>query len=455
MKIAIILAAGEGTRMKSSRHKTMMDLNGKPMIRYVLDAVDGCVEKKIVVVGNKAEDLVSTYKNEGVDFAYQPIGEGNPYGTGFAVMQATPQVKDDDTVLVICGDTPLIRNESIKNFFKFFDDIKAEACVMSTVVPDSYGYGRIVREDGKFKEIVEEKDADDLQRNIKEVNSGIFLFKAEKLKYALEKIDTNNAQGELYITDCLSILRRENFKVDSYTISDYEEILGVNDRVQLSYCASVIRKRINEAHMRNGVSLVDPLRTYIDSNSVIESDVTIYPDTYIVSSKISKGTVIYESCRIEDSEIGENCVIRQSYIEKSTVESGVTMGPYAHLRPHCRIMKDAHIGNFVEMKNSQFGEKSKAGHLAYVGDATVGREVNIGCGAVFVNYDGKNKHRTNVGDHAFIGSNANLVAPVNVGNFGFVAAGSTITADVQEDALAIERADQKIIPDWVSKRGMK
>ncbi|WP_277217915.1 bifunctional UDP-N-acetylglucosamine diphosphorylase/glucosamine-1-phosphate N-acetyltransferase GlmU [Peptoniphilus vaginalis] len=456
MKVSVILAAGEGTRMKSKKPKVLHEILGRPMLFYVLNSCKHSqVEKNLVVVGHNKEKVRKAFEDEkDVEFIEQPIGDNVPYGTGYAVMNALDKIEDDDTVIILNGDTPIISNSTISCFLRYHEERNNDITVLSADMKDPTNYGRIVRdENANVVAIVEEKDASEKQKLIREINSGIFAFKGSSLKSALTKIDTNNAANELYITDTLEILVNEGKRVDSFKLRDTREILGVNSRYELSIAAEILQKKINKEYMINGVGIIDPKSTYIEYGATIERDVMIYPGTRIDrKSVIKEGAEIYSST-IKNSTIGEDVLIRSSEIEDSTIGRGTAVGPYAHLRPNSHVGENCKIGNFVEVKNSNVGDGSKMSHLAYIGDADVGSGVNIGCGVVFVNYDGRDKFRAKVGDNAFIGSNANLVAPIEVEDYGYVAAGSTITKKVLKGQLSLERAPQKNIDGWVERKG--
>ena len=456
MKVSVILAAGEGTRMKSKKPKVLHEILGRPMLFYVLNSCKHSqVEKNLVVVGHNKEKVCKAFEDEkDVEFIEQPIGDNVPYGTGYAVMNALDKIEDDDTVIILNGDTPIISNSTISCFLRYHEERNNDITVLSADMKDPTNYGRIVRdENANVVAIVEEKDASEKQKLIREINSGIFAFKGSSLKSALQKINTDNAANELYITDTLEILVKEGKRVDSFKLRDTREILGVNSRYELSIAAEILQKKINKEYMINGVGIIDPKSTYIEYGATIERDVMIYPGTRIDrKSVIKEGAEIYSST-IKNSTIGEDVIIRSSEIEDSSIGRGTTVGPYAHLRPNSHVGENCKIGNFVVVKNANVGDGSKMSHLAYMGDADVGSGVNIGCGVVFVNYDGRDKFRAKVGDNAFIGSNANLVAPIEVEENGYVAAGSTITKKVLKGQLSLERAPQKNIDGWVERKG--
>lgn len=455
MNISIILAAGEGTRMKSKHSKVLHKLINKPMIKYVMDACDECdVKKKVLIAGKNKNDLEELFKDQDLVIKEQKIGPEFPYGTGYAVSLALDEVSDDDSVLILTGDAPLIRGETLKNFMDYHNEKKSVATVLTAVTDDTAGLGRIIKdEDGYFIKIVEHRDCNEEQLKIREYNSGIMIINGASLKNSISKLDSDNDQGELYLTDIFQIIREDGEKILTFQIRDEEEVHGINSKLQLSEAEEVLRKRINEKYMLEGVVLENP------SNIFIEDGVKIGRDTVIRSgAKIMGDTVIGEDCVITgdsticDSTIEDNVIIKSSVIESSYVGEGTDIGPYAHLRPKSNLGKHVHIGNFVEVKNATVGDFTKAGHLAYVGDADLGEHINIGCGAIFVNYDGINKHRSKIDDRAFIGSNANIVAPVHIGEKGFIAAGSTITKDVSSGDLSIERGQQANIPGWVKRR---
>lgn len=455
MNISIILAAGEGTRMKSKHSKVLHKLINKPMIKYVMDACDECdVKKKILIAGKNKNELEELFKDTDLVIKEQKIGPEFPYGTGYAVSLALDEVSDEDSVLILTGDAPLIRGETLKNFMDYHNEKKSVATVLTAVAEDPTGLGRIIKdEQGYFLKIVEHRDCTEEELEIREYNSGIMIINGASLKNAISKLDDNNDQGELYLTDIFQIIREDGEKILTFKIPDEEEVHGINSKLQLSEAEEVLRKRINEKYMLEGVVLENP------SNIFIEDGVKIGRDTVIHSgAKIMGDTTIGEDCIITgdsticDSIIEDNVIIKSSVIEKSHVGEGTDIGPFSHLRPKANLGKHVHIGNFVEVKNATVGNYTKAGHLAYIGDADLGEHINIGCGAIFVNYDGVNKHRSKIEDGAFIGSNANIVAPVHIGEKGFIAAGSTITKDVCSGDLSIERGQQANIPGWVKRR---
>ena len=440
MKIyAVVLAAGKGTRMKSDKPKVVHEVLYKPMINHVVDALkDLGVDETVVIVGHGAE-LVKEIVDD-VTFVYQY----EQLGTGHALLQAYDFLKDKEGItIVLNGDAPLIRKETIQGLLDEHINNKNMATVMSADCDLSLPYGRIIKEGHQVTGIVEFKDLKDDQREISEMNCGEYCFDNQSLLKALKKITNNNAQNEYYLTDVIGIMNKEGLKVDAYKIDDFDEVGGINNRVQLAQATEVLKKRINTAHLLNGVNIIDPNNTYIGSDVTIGSDTTIEPGC-IIKGKTTIGSHCHIGpyCEFTDVDIKDHVEIKFSVISDSIIESGTDIGPYARLRTQCHIRENVHMGNFVEMKKADFGKGSKAAHLTYIGDAQVGEDVNIGCGTISVNYDGKNKSLTKIEDHAFIGCNSNLVAPVTVKKNAFIAAGSTITKDVEEDAMGIARARQ-------------
>ncbi|QSX07359.1 bifunctional UDP-N-acetylglucosamine diphosphorylase/glucosamine-1-phosphate N-acetyltransferase GlmU [Sedimentibacter sp. zth1] len=445
MYMSIILAAGEGTRMKSSVSKVLHKVCGREIVKYVIDATEKAgIDKNVVVLGHSKEQVKDCLQNENVVLTEQPIGNGHPYGTGYAVMCAKEYINDEDTVVLLCGDGPLIKAATIKNLLEYHENGKYALSILTCMFDNPVGLGRIVRNlDGTVDKIVEQKDADDEQIKIKEINTGIFCFNGKLLKEALLKLDTNNSQNEYYITDTVKILGAMGYKIGAFTLNDEREIKAVNDRVQLAEVNKLMQERINELHLRNGVTMIDPSATYVDADVVIGRDTILYPGTIIeTKSIIGEGCIIGPNTRIINSEIKNGVSIDNSKVIDSFIDNNTNVGPFAYLRPGTKLGKNVKIGDFVEVKNSTIDDNTKASHLSYIGDAEVGSKVNIGCGVVFVNYDGIKKHKTIVKNGAFVGSNSNLIAPVTLEERAYVACGSTITDDVEEETLAIARARQ-------------
>jgi len=443
--MSIILAAGEGTRMKSSLSKVLHKVCGREIVKYVIDSAKNAgITKNVVVLGHSKEQVSLCLNDIDVSFAEQPIGSEYPYGTGYAVMCAEKFINDDDTVVLLCGDGPLIKDSTIKNFLDYHKNGDYAASILTCIINNPFGLGRIIRNsDNTVSKIVEHKDANIDELQIKEINSGILCFNGKLLKESLLKLDTNNSKNEYYITDAIKILGTLGYKIGAFLLDDEREIKAVNDRAQLFEVTKIMQDRINEMHMKNGVTMIDPNSTYIDYDVVVGKETIIYPGTIL-----EKATIIGENCiigpntRIINSAIKNDVTIESSKVIDSFVDDNSSVGPFAYLRPGTKLGKHVKIGDFVEVKNSVIGDGSKASHLSYIGDGEVGKDVNIGCAVVFVNYDGKKKHKTIVKDGAFVGSNSNLIAPVTIEEEAYVACGSTITDDVDKEALAIARARQ-------------
>ncbi|MBF6979070.1 bifunctional UDP-N-acetylglucosamine diphosphorylase/glucosamine-1-phosphate N-acetyltransferase GlmU [Aerococcaceae bacterium zg-BR22] len=449
-RIAVILAAGKGTRMKSSLYKVLHPVCGLSMVEHVVRAVkESNVNQIVTIVGHGAEQVKSVLGDQS-EYALQE----EQLGTGHAVLQAEAIIgREKGQTLVICGDTPLLSGATLNQLFAYHESTHSHATVLTAVADDSTGYGRIVRSpQGQVERIVEQKDATDEEKQIKEINTGTYVFDNEKLFNALTRVTNDNAQGEYYLPDVIELIKADGGMVSAYIMDDMNEALGVNDRVALAQASQLMTQRINEKHMRQGVTIINPLNTVIEADVVIGEDTVIEPGVYLKGNTvIGRNCLIGTNSEIVDSNIEQDVQITQSVIEQSTVQPGVTIGPFAHLRPNSHLGKNVHIGNFVEVKNSTIDEDTKAGHLTYIGDADLGKNINIGCGTIFVNYDGKHKHRSSVGDNSFIGCNANIVSPVQVGARAFIAAGTTLTKDVPAEALAISRVEQRNIADYWDK----
>ncbi|WP_439024645.1 bifunctional UDP-N-acetylglucosamine diphosphorylase/glucosamine-1-phosphate N-acetyltransferase GlmU [Bacillus halotolerans] len=447
-RFAVVLAAGQGTRMKSKLYKVLHPVCGKPMVEHVVDeALKLSLTKLVTIVGHGAEEVKKQLGDKS-EYALQ----AEQLGTAHAVKQAQPFLADEKGVtIVICGDTPLLTAETMEAMLKEHTQKEAKATILTAVAEDPTGYGRIIRgESGAVQKIVEHKDASEEERLVTEINTGTYCFDNEALFRVIDQVSNDNVQGEYYLPDVIEILKNEGETVAAYQTGNFQETLGVNDRVALSQAELFMKERINKRHMQNGVTLIDPMNTYISPEAVIGSDTVIYPGTVIKGEvQIGEDTIIGPHTEIMNSSIGSRTVIKQSVVNNSKVGNDVNIGPFAHIRPDSVIGNEVKIGNFVEIKKTQFGDRSKASHLSYVGDAEVGTDVNLGCGSITVNYDGKNKYLTKIEDGAFIGCNSNLVAPVTVGEGAYIAAGSTVTEDVPGKALAIARARQVNKYDYV------
>lgn len=440
-KYAVILAAGQGTRMKSKLYKVLHPVCGKPMVQHVVDQVQSLqFTNTVVIIGHGAEKVRATLGNQ-VTYALQE----EQLGTGHAVMQAAPMLADKEGItVVLCGDTPLITKETIDKLLSHHEKQQASVTVLTAEAIDATGYGRIVRnEKGHVERIVEHKDATDEEKQITEINTGTYCFDNKQLFKALQKVTNDNAQGEYYLPDVIEILKKEGKTIAAYQTDDFSETIGVNDRIALAEAEKVMKCRIQNYWMKQGVTIVDPSSTYISSDAIIGQDTTILPGTVINGKTvIGEDCVIGPNTEITNCHVGNETVIKHSVVTDSEIKNRTSIGPFAHIRPSSQIGDDVKIGNFVEVKKSIMGNDSKASHLSYIGDAEIGENVNIGCGSITVNFDGENKHLTRIEDGAFIGCNSNLIAPVTVGKGAFVAAGSTITDNVPSKSLAIARARQ-------------
>jgi bifunctional UDP-N-acetylglucosamine pyrophosphorylase/glucosamine-1-phosphate N-acetyltransferase len=448
---AVVLAAGLGTRMKSKLPKAMHQVCGKPMVGHVVSALESAGCSRVVVVVGQETDQTRSYLGDRVQYALQ----AERLGTGHAVLVARELLSGFGGTTVVCyGDNPALTADTIRGLLSCHESSRCVATTAVARLQDPSGFGRVIRtESGGLDRVVEERDASPEQRRIAEVNAGLYAFDTPKLFQALERLDRNNAQHEYLLPDVLLILRSEGHSVKIFELEDPTDMSSVNTRKQLAEVDRILRDRVRERLMASGVTLVDPDKTYIDSDAEIGPDTIIYPFTFIEgSTRIGEGCVIGMGCRIADSTIGSRTRIDQSTIVGSVIGSDVTVGPFAYIRPESRIEDGVKIGDFTEIKKSRIGKHSKVPHLSYVGDADIGEGVNIGAGTITCNYDGKVKRQTTVLDGAFVGSNTNLVAPVKVGARAYIAAGSTITSDVPDEALAIGRSRQVNREGWVRRR---
>ena len=443
--IALILAAGKGTRMKSEKPKVLHEVNGVPMLKRVLNTMEEIATKKnIFILGHKKEEVLSAMG----DIEY--VEQAEQLGTGHAVLIAREKIEEyKEDVLITYGDTPLLTEETLLKMKEIFYEKELDCILLSCKVKDPFGYGRIIKEGGKIVNIIEENEATEEQKKINEASTGVYIFKYVRLIEAASKIDNNNVKGEYYLTDAIKILSDGGYKVESYQIEDEDEVLGVNSKAQLAQAGKILRNRINTKFMDEGVIIIDPETTYIEENVRIGEDTVIYPNVFIQGkTEIGKNCIILGNTRIEDSIIKDNVKIEASVVEKSVLEEGVTVGPFAHLRPKAHLKENVHVGNFVEVKNALLESGVKVGHLTYLGDAEIGENTNIGAGTITCNYDGKNKHKTTIGKNSFIGSNSTIVAPVNIGKKAFTAAGSVITKEIPDNTLAFGRARQINKEGW-------
>ncbi len=430
MKInSIVLSAGKGTRMKSEKPKVIQPVLGYEMVNHVLKALtEAGVEDNLLVVGYKKDEVLSSIDTR---FSFDYAEQTEQLGTGHAVLVTKDKLADKEGITIVTsGDTPLVTSETFKSLVSFMQENESDLAVLTTTYDDPTGYGRIVRNDDQsLARIVEQKDADAETLKINEVNTGVYAFDNKKLFKYIELIDNNNAQNEYYLTDLIELFKDGSENVHAFCIKDNEQVVGVNDLVALERVNSILRTRINREHMLNGVQIINSDSTFIGPNV-----------------KIGQGTIVYPgNVLLGDCTIGEQVVLNpNNTIDNSNVGNGTTVGPMAYLRGNANVGENCRVGNFVEFKNTTFGNGSKSAHLTYIGDAEVGQNVNIGCGVITANYDGVNKHKTTIGDNSFIGSNANLVAPVELGTDVFVAAGTTVTKDVENEKFVIDRQELRI-----------
>lgn len=436
MKYAIVLAAGQGTRMKSETPKVMHSLVDKPMLEHIIENLEEiAVDETHVVVGYQKEQIKEYFQNR-VQFHDQE----ELLGTGHAVMQVQDLQDKEGKTILLYGDCPLVQPETMESLFKEVESV--DMVVLTADLKDPGEYGRVVRDNqGKVIRIVEYRDASDHEKKIREINTGIYCFNNKSLFKYLNELSTDNSQNEYYITDLVEIFAKQNLEIKAIKVNDINEVMGINSRVQLAQAEKWLRQHINCYWMEQGVTLIDPNNTYISTDTTIGQDTIIYPGTYLKGkNQIGQRVEIRGNTWLENVEIGDNTIIEASKIIDSRVSHDVKVGPFAHLRNGTIIEAYNRIGNFVEVKKSTFHEDARCAHLSYIGDTTVGKKVNIGAGVVTVNFDGFNKHHTEIEEGAFIGSNVNLIAPITVGKEAVVAAGSTIKKDVADGALVIERA---------------
>ncbi|HEV8617155.1 MAG TPA: bifunctional UDP-N-acetylglucosamine diphosphorylase/glucosamine-1-phosphate N-acetyltransferase GlmU [Methylomirabilota bacterium] len=444
----VVLAAGEGKRMRSRQPKVLHELCGRPLIAYPLRIARSLADR-IVIVAPPDHDALRAAAGEGVTI----VEQRERLGTGHAVLQSR-EACGAGAILVLPGDAPLLSVETIDRLVKHHAACRAAATILTAVVDRPQSYGRVLRQGGRVIRIVEDRDATDDEKKVAEINTSVYCFDARRLWTALAEVRPNNDQGEYYLTDVIGLIARAGGRIEAVAVEDPVDALGVNDRKQLATLAAVQRARILERHMLAGVTILDPATTYIDDTVTIGADTVIYPNVIIdVASEIGGDCVIGAGCQIRATRIAERVrLLPYCVLTESVVDDDAQLGPFCHLRPKSHVGARAKVGNFVELKKSRLGRGSKAPHLAYIGDATIGDGVNIGAGVIFVNYDGVGKYETRVGDRAFVGSNSSVIAPITIGDDAFVAAGSVITKDVPSGALAVERSQQVMKEGWVARR---
>jgi bifunctional UDP-N-acetylglucosamine pyrophosphorylase/glucosamine-1-phosphate N-acetyltransferase len=452
----VILAAGKGTRMKSMRPKVFHRVAGRPMIDYVLRAAASLnATTTTIVAGHMKEALRQGLETcPGLSF----VNQEPQLGTGHALLQTAPLLETKaGVVLLLSGDVPLLRRNTLARLLARHEETGAAATVLTAVVEQPYGYGRIVRVRNRISRIVEERDGSPTQRKIKEINSGIFAFSLGPLFDGLRKLATSNAQGEYYLTDLVSIFRRQKLDVEVVVLDDPNEIRGINSRSELAEASRIVRQKKNEELMAAGVTIEDPATTYVDDDVVVGSDTVIHPGVHLEGrTQIGSACEIHAGVRIINSVLADHVTVQNfCVINGARMAPGVTIGPFAHIRPETELRENVHIGNFVELKKSVLGAGTKAGHLSYLGDATIGDKVNIGAGTITCNYDGEKKQQTVIEDGAFIGSDSQLIAPVTVGRGAYVGSGTTVRENVPAGSLAVSGGKQRNIEGWKAQRAQR
>ncbi|PSJ24411.1 bifunctional UDP-N-acetylglucosamine diphosphorylase/glucosamine-1-phosphate N-acetyltransferase GlmU [Streptosporangium nondiastaticum] len=454
----VVLAAGEGTRMKSATPKVLHAICGRSLVGHVVAASRELDPEHLVVIVGHAREQVSAHLAQ-IDPEARTAVQHEQNGTGHAVRMGLEELSNsgialDGTVVVVCGDTPLLTGATLKTLSDTHAADGNAVTVLTAEVPDSTGYGRIVRDDsGAVTAIVEHKDATDAQRAISEINSGVFAFDAQLLTDALGKVRTDNSQGEEYLTDVLGILREAGHRVGAAVADDHREILGINNRVQLAEARKLLNERLLHAAMMSGVTVVDPASTWVDVTVTFEPDAIVHPGTQLIgATSLAAGSEVGPNTRLTDTTVGAGARVDNTVADSALIGAGALVGPFAYLRPGTKLGPKSKAGAYVEMKNAEIGEGTKVPHLSYVGDATIGEYTNIGAASVFVNYDGVSKHHTTIGSHCRTGSDNMFVAPVTIGDGAYTAAGSVITKDVPPGSLAVARGQQRNIEGWVARK---
>ncbi|MEW6086924.1 MAG: bifunctional UDP-N-acetylglucosamine diphosphorylase/glucosamine-1-phosphate N-acetyltransferase GlmU [bacterium] len=447
---AAVLAAGKGTRMKSNYPKVLHPICGKPMIQYVFDTIDTLAVKNIfAIIGHQKEIFLENLPERVI-----PVIQDKQLGTGHAISQLGSYFKNKNgTLTVLCADTPFISADTLKNLLKQHQNSQASVTVLTCRLKNPFGYGRIVKENGKIKKIVEELDALPGEKNIDEINTGIYCFETNALFRALKNIRADNNKKEYYLTDVIEILNSRGHNISTFLINNENEIRGINTKIDLAWAENYKRKKILDRLMLSGITITDPGTTFISENTKIGTDTIIYPFSIIEGKNIiGKNCSLGPQVKIKNCIIGNRSEIFFSVLKESTIKDKTTIGPFTHIRPRSIIDNDSHIGSFVEVKKTSVGKKTKIGHLSYLGDSIIGNNVNIGAGTITCNYDGIKKYQTTVGDNAFIGSDSQLIAPVKIGKGSLIGAGSTITKDVPSNALSLSRIKQVNIADGAKRK---
>ncbi|MCM1973431.1 MULTISPECIES: bifunctional UDP-N-acetylglucosamine diphosphorylase/glucosamine-1-phosphate N-acetyltransferase GlmU [unclassified Streptomyces] len=452
----VVLAAGEGTRMKSATPKVLHEICGRSLVGHVLAAARELQPENLVVVVGHAREKVTAHLAE-VDPHVRTAVQAEQNGTGHAVRMGLEELggRVEGTVIVVCGDTPLLTGATLQALAATHSADGNAVTVLTAEVPDATGYGRIVRDaaTGAVTAIVEHKDATDEQRAIREINSGVFAFDGALLTDALKQVRTDNSQGEEYLTDVLGILREAGHRVGASVAGDHREIAGINNRVQLAEARRILNDRLLTEAMLAGVTVVDPASTWVDVTVTFEQDAVVHPGTQLLgATHLGEGAEVGPNCRLADTRVGAGARVDNTVADRAEVGAQASVGPFAYLRPGTRLGAKGKIGTYVETKNASIGEGTKVPHLSYVGDATIGEYTNIGAASVFVNYDGQDKHHTTVGSHCRTGSDNMFVAPVTIGDGAYTAAGSVITKDVPPGSLAVARGQQRNIEGWVARK---
>ena len=444
----VILAAGEGKRMRSRQPKILHPLCGRALVAYPLRAAQALADRFVVVAPPDTPALREALAPE-----IRIVEQRERLGTGHAVLQAQPAC-GEGTILVLPADMPLISAETLERLIAHHRATRAVATMLTAIVDKPQGYGRVLRQGGRVKGVVEDRDATDDEKKVAEINTSVYCFESSPLWSTLAEVKPDNDQGEYYLTDVIGILKRRGARVEGVPVSDSREALGVNDRRQLADAAAVQRARILDRLMESGVTVLDPATTYVEDMVVIGADTVIYPHVVIEgASTIGGDCVVGAGCHLTRATLGDGVQLRPyCVLADCVVEDAAILGPFCHLRPETHVGAGAHIGNFVELKKTRLGKGSKANHLAYLGDATVGAGVNVGAGVITCNYDGLNKHATTIGDDAFVGTNASLVAPITIGAKAYIGAGSTVTKDVPPGALVVERSPAVVKDGWGDRR---